>query len=108
MISRIVVSAGLAPSAMHAPAPQVVSFIQHEAPPVYSRSCDPATCDPATLLCGECWAFSPQSFALILALATSLWSASSGLRALIDTLNIVYGEEEKRGLVELYSSSPAS
>lgn len=41
-------------------------------------------------------------FAFILGLATSLWSASSGVRALIDTLNIVYGEDEKRSLVRLY------
>ena len=44
-------------------------------------------------------------FAFILGLAVSLWSASSGLRALIDTLNIVYGENEKRSLVKLYAFS---
>jgi len=44
-------------------------------------------------------------FAFILGLAMSLWSASSGLRALIDTLNIVYGENEKRSLVKLYAFS---
>jgi membrane protein len=44
-------------------------------------------------------------FAFILGLLISLWTASSGVRALIDALNIVYGEEEKRSLVKLYSSS---
>ena len=47
-------------------------------------------------------------FAFILGLVISLWSASSGVRALIDTLNIVYGEEEKRGLVKLYLFSLAA
>ena len=41
-------------------------------------------------------------FAFILGLLISLWTASSGVRALIDALNIVYGEEEKRSLVKLY------
>ncbi len=44
-------------------------------------------------------------FAFILGLLISLWTASSGVRALIDALNIVYGEEEKRSLVKLYASS---
>jgi membrane protein len=47
-------------------------------------------------------------FAFLLGLTTSLWSASSGVRALIDTLNIVYGEDEKRGLVKLYLLSLAA
>ena len=47
-------------------------------------------------------------FAFLLGLATSLWSASSGVRALLDTLNIVYGEEEKRSLVKLYLFSFAA
>ena len=47
-------------------------------------------------------------FAFILGLVISLWSASSGVRALVDTLNIVYGEEEKRSLVKLYLFSLAA
>ena len=46
-------------------------------------------------------------FAFLLGLAISLWSAGSGVRALIDTLNIVYGEDEKRDLVKLYLFSLA-
>jgi Predicted membrane protein len=38
---------------------------------------------------------SQLGFAFIVGLVTSLWTASSGVRALIDALNIVYGEEEK-------------
>jgi membrane protein len=34
-------------------------------------------------------------------LATSLWSANAGIKSLIDTLNIVYGEEEKRSFLRL-------
>jgi membrane protein len=44
-------------------------------------------------------------FTFIVGLLTSLWTASSGVRAVIDALNIVYGEEEKRGLVKLYTFS---
>ncbi|MDY0883615.1 YihY/virulence factor BrkB family protein [Dongia soli] len=44
-------------------------------------------------------------FTLILGLLMSIWTASSGVRALIDALNIVYGEDEKRGLVKLYAFS---
>jgi membrane protein len=44
-------------------------------------------------------------FAFFVGVATSLWAASSGLRALGDALNIVYGEEEKRGFVKLYGAS---
>ena len=40
--------------------------------------------------------------AFILGLGTSLWTASSGVRAFVDSLNIVYAEEEKRGLFKLY------
>jgi membrane protein len=47
-------------------------------------------------------------FAFLFGLAISLWSASSGVRALVDTLNIVYGEEEKRSLVKLYLFSLAA
>jgi membrane protein len=44
-------------------------------------------------------------FAFILGLSISLWTASSGVRALIDALNIVYREEERRSLVKLYAFS---
>ena len=44
-------------------------------------------------------------FAFILGLLISLWTASSGVRALIDALNIVYREEERRSLVKLYAFS---
>jgi membrane protein len=34
-------------------------------------------------------------------LAFALWSANAGMKAIIDALNVVYGEEEKRGFVRL-------
>lgn len=34
-------------------------------------------------------------------LAVSLWSANAAMKSLVDTLNIVYGEKEKRGIVKL-------
>ena len=38
-------------------------------------------------------------------LVISLWSANAAMKSLFDTLNIVYGEEEKRGLVWLNAIS---
>ncbi len=40
-------------------------------------------------------------------LAISLWSANAAMKALFDTLNIVYGETEKRGFVKLNALSLA-
>jgi membrane protein len=37
----------------------------------------------------------------VIGLAVSLWSANAAMKALFDTLNIVYGEQEKRGLIKL-------
>jgi membrane protein len=38
-------------------------------------------------------------------LAVSLWSANAAMKSLFDTLNIVYGEEEKRGFFKLNAIS---
>ena len=38
-------------------------------------------------------------------LCISLWSANAAMKSLFDTLNIVYGEEEKRGFVKLNAMS---
>lgn len=38
-------------------------------------------------------------------LAVSLWSANAAMKSLFDTLNIVYGEKEKRGVVRLNAAS---
>jgi len=40
-------------------------------------------------------------------LAVSLWSANAAMKSLFDTLNIVYGEKEKRGFVKLNAVSLA-
>lgn len=37
----------------------------------------------------------------VIGLAVSLWSANAAMKALFDTLNIVYGEQEKRGFIKL-------
>ncbi|WP_431270634.1 YihY/virulence factor BrkB family protein [Dankookia sp. P2] len=36
-------------------------------------------------------------FGALIGLATSLWSANQAMKAMVDLLNIVYGEKEKRG-----------
>lgn len=43
----------------------------------------------------------------IVSLAISLWSANAAMKSLFDTLNIVYAEREKRGLIELNAISLA-
>lgn len=41
------------------------------------------------------------SIALIFGILVALWSANSGVKALFDSLNQVYGEREKRGFIKL-------
>ena len=41
----------------------------------------------------------------VVGLAISLWSANAAMKALFDTLNIVYGEQEKRGFFKLNAIS---
>jgi membrane protein len=40
-------------------------------------------------------------------LAISLWSANAAMKSMFDTLNVVYGEEEKRGVIKLNAVSLA-
>ncbi|WP_149536913.1 YihY/virulence factor BrkB family protein [Siccirubricoccus phaeus] len=40
---------------------------------------------------------SALGFGALIGLATSLWSANQAMKAIVDALNIVYGEREKRG-----------
>jgi Virulence factor BrkB len=49
----------------------------------------------------------PQTLGLtfLVGLGVSLWSANAAMKSLFDTLNIVYGEEEKRGFVKLNAMS---
>jgi len=44
---------------------------------------------------------STLGFAFIVGLAVSLWSANAALKSLFDALNLVYNEDEKRGLIKL-------
>ncbi|MET0278808.1 MAG: YihY/virulence factor BrkB family protein [Pseudorhodoplanes sp.] len=41
------------------------------------------------------------SFAFLLALGLAFWSANAGMKAMIDALNVIYGETEKRGFIAL-------
>jgi membrane protein len=41
------------------------------------------------------------SVGFLFGLALALWSANAGMKAVIDALNIVYAEEEKRGFIRL-------
>jgi membrane protein len=49
----------------------------------------------------------PQTLGLtfLVGLGVSLWSANAAMKSFFDTLNIVYGEEEKRGFVTLNAIS---
>ncbi len=41
------------------------------------------------------------TFGFIVGLAIAVWSANAGMKAIFDALNVIYDEEEKRGLVWL-------
>jgi membrane protein len=49
----------------------------------------------------------PQTLGLtfLVGLGVSLWSANAAMKSLFDTLNIVYGEKEKRGFLKLNAMS---
>jgi membrane protein len=48
---------------------------------------------------------STLGFTFAIGLIVSLWSANAAMKALFDTLNIVYGEQEKRGFLKLNAMS---
>jgi membrane protein len=41
------------------------------------------------------------TFGFLLGLAIALWSANAGMKAVFDALNLIYDEDEKRGLIWL-------
>jgi membrane protein len=45
------------------------------------------------------------SLAFMVGFLVALWSANSGVAALFDALNVVYGEKEKRGLLRFYATT---
>ena len=45
------------------------------------------------------------TFGFLLGLSIALWSANAGMKAIFDALNIIYDEEEKRGIVWLNLTS---
>lgn len=44
-------------------------------------------------------------FTFVGSLLVSIWSANAGMKAIFDALNVVYGEEEKRGFIKLNAIS---
>ncbi len=44
-------------------------------------------------------------WAFVISLVISIWSANAGVKATFDALNVAYGEEEKRGFIELTAIS---
>ncbi len=48
---------------------------------------------------------SVQSLTFFISVAIALWSANSGMSALFDALNVVYGEKEKRSLPLFYATT---
>lgn len=46
-------------------------------------------------------------FTLFLGLAISLWSANAGMKAIVDALNVVYEEDERRSFIKLNAVSLA-
>jgi membrane protein len=44
-------------------------------------------------------------FTFVIGLSVSLWSANAAMKSLFDTLNIIHGEREKRGLIRLNAIS---
>ena len=49
-----------------------------------------------------------QSLTFFASLFVALWSAASGMSALFDALNVVYGEKEKRSLPRFYGTTLAT
>jgi membrane protein len=47
------------------------------------------------------------SLGFVFGLAVAFWSANAGMKALIDALNVIYGEKEKRGFISLNLQSLA-
>src|SRR5205823_10690460 len=41
------------------------------------------------------------SFGFVFGLGVALWSANAGIKAIMDALNVVYDEKEKRGFIKL-------
>lgn len=48
---------------------------------------------------------STLGFAFAIGLAIALWSANSGILALFDALNVVYGEREERSILRVYATT---
>jgi membrane protein len=45
------------------------------------------------------------TYGFLFALAVALWSANAGMKSIFDALNVIYDEEEKRGIIGLNAES---
>jgi membrane protein len=110
----LAVAAGVVFYGLLAIFPAISAFVS-----IYGLFADPATVDQTVSLLAEVIppdAIGPVEeqvervasagsgslgFAFLFSLALALWSANAGMKAVIDALNVAYGEREKRGIVKL-------
>jgi membrane protein len=110
----LAVAAGVVFYGLLAIFPAISAFVS-----IYGLFADPATVDQTVSLLAEVIppdAIGPVEeqvervasagsgslgFAFLFSLALALWSANAGMKAVIDALNVAYGEREKRGFVKL-------
>ncbi len=110
----LAVAAGVVFYGLLAIFPAISAFVS-----IYGLFADPATVDETVSLLAEVIppdAIGPVEeqvervasagsgslgFAFLFSLALALWSANAGMKAVIDALNVAYGEREKRGFVKL-------
>jgi len=110
----LAVAAGVVFYGLLAIFPAISAFVS-----IYGLFADPATVDQTVSLLGEVIpsdAIGPVAeqvdrvasagsgslgFAFLFSLGLALWSANAGMKAVIDALNVAYGEREKRGFIRL-------
>jgi membrane protein len=110
----LAVAAGVVFYGLLAIFPAISAFVS-----IYGLFADPATVDETVSLLAEVIppdAIGPVEeqvervasagsgslgFAFLFSPALALWSANAGMKAVIDALNVAYGEREKRGFVKL-------
>jgi membrane protein len=110
----LAVAAGVVFYGLLAIFPAISAFVS-----IYGLFADPATVDQTVSLLAEVIpsdAIGPVAeqvdrvasagsgslgFAFLFSLGLALWSANAGMKAVIDALNVAYGEREKRGFIRL-------
>ena len=71
-----------------------------------SIAADVVPADTLDMLSGEIARIASKSegrltFGFLLGLVIALWSANAGMKSIFDALNIIYDEDEKRGIIQL-------